>query len=250
MNEKIRNWSVGLVIIGILFLSGCVTLSPVPPLSPPQFSFEMPSEGIKKSDIVVGIVAPSYNPEILMFPVMLNKDKEIIKNIVETFTRSISTDFEKILIAKGFKIIGPFPNLNEMTYPERKGCNLVILPQIFITTNYSSQGIGSQFFPAGTGTITLSGFMKIEIIEPLSYEKMWIKKINFESVLEDYQFSYYYSPSDNMNHVQIDTRPHALQRALERSYPKTMDTVLKYLNFEEIDGLRKEAEKLREKKRY
>jgi hypothetical protein len=234
-----KDWKIGLVIVGMLFLSSCVTPPPVEPLPPPQFLFEPPSKE-PTFNAVLGITSPSYNPEILIFSLILPEDKIKIKNIVETFTKSTATDFEKIIIAKGCKVTGPFSTLYEMTYPEKEGCDLVIVPTIFITTNYNS----------AIGILTLSGFMKIEIIEPISGEKMWVKKIDFETVSEQYQFSSYFSRSVHTYYISRDTRPHALQRALEKIYPKVMGTVWNYLDTQEISYLKREGEKVREKKRY
>lgn len=243
------------VILGIAvilgFIPGCMPLEtrPVQPPTPPRFSYEPPANEIKKLDITFGVVAPRYDANTLVTPIITPEDRARMTSISGQFTKSISVDLEKMIIARGFKTKGPFVSLEDMTYPDKKGSDLTISPKVFITTNYSTTGLGTLFFRASGGILTVTGFMEMMILEPLSGEKMWMKKIDFEPTSANYEFSYYRNDK-GIPVVQVDTRPEALKTALERIYPKIMDTAWKYLHPDEVAFLKKESREVRERKRY
>lgn len=252
MFRRLKN--VFLLSILLLLVVGCAgIIQETPPQVTilPIFSFESPNIETKKNNIVLGIIKPIHDTGFLTIPVMDSENRTNIKNTIGYFTKSMATDFEKIIIARGYRAKGPFDSLSDMAYPDKKGSDLLLSSEIFLSTSYSTTGKAdfSGFFgPAKDGILTVSGFMKLMIFEPLSGEKMWIKKINFEPVSIGYKFSYYDVGKEQK--IKIDTRPEKLKIALEKIYPKIMNVAWKYLHPEEILYLKKESQEIRKRKQY
>lgn len=265
----LRFCSVVLLVFFSFIIISCSRSSrpPEEPPRPPKFSFEPPSYETKKLNIVLGIVAPSYDTKVLELPVAVRvEDKVRIKNVIDLFSRSMASDFERMVIARGFHSKGPFKSLDYMTYPDKMGSDLTLTPKIFITTtDGTSRAGGGMFLLASRDSgfllashdsciLTVSGFIEMIILEPLSGEKMWIKRIDFEPVSVNCKFSYDYKGDKKKGtqwiDIKVDTRPEALQAALERIYPIAMDTAWRYLHPDEVKRLKQESQEIRERKRY
>lgn len=197
--------SVFLLVFFSFIIISCAKRPPEEPPRPPKFSFEPPSVETKKLNIVLGIVAPSYDAKVLELPVAVRaEDRLRIKNLIDLFSRSMASDFERMVIARGFNSKGPYKSLDYMTYPDKTGSDLTLTPKIFInTTDGARRAGGGMFLLASRDSgfllashdsynciLTVSGYIEMIILEPLSGEKMWIKKIDFEPVSLNCKFSY------------------------------------------------------------
>ncbi len=264
----LRICSVVLLIFFSFIIISC-SRSPRPPEEPPRppkFSFEPPSVETKKLNIVLGIVAPSYDTKVLELPVAVRaEDRLRMRNVIDLFSRSMASDFERMVIARGFNFKGPFKSLDYMTYPDKKESDLTLTPKIVITTTDGARRAGGGMFLLASRdngfllashdscVLTVSGFIEMIILEPLSGEKMWIKKIDFEPVSVNCKFSYDLKDKGKITQrieVKVDTRPDALGAALERIYPAVMDTAWRYFHPDEVKRLKQESQEIRERKRY
>lgn len=269
--EVTSKWLLKICSVVLLVFFGFITIScsrslPVEPPRPPKFSFEPPSVETKKLDIVLGIVAPSYDTKVLELPIINEEDRARMRSVIDLFRRSMASDFERMIIARGFNSKGPFKSLDYMTYPDKKGSDLTLTPKIFITTTDGTRRAGGMFLLASRDNsfllashdsyscvLTVSGFIEMIILEPLSGEKMWIKKIDFEPVSVNCKFSYNIKDKGKITQrieVEVDTRPEALGAALERIYPAVMETAWRYLHPDEVKRLKQESQEIRERKRY
>lgn len=258
INIKERMAKVGILVGSILTIGlmlACAPPPPVAPIIPPKFSFTPPSDNTKKTNIVLAIVAPNYNAEKIKNIAggfYTTEVSQRMTNIVNTFNKSMASDFEKIIVARGFSITGPFSSLDDMTHPDKKDSNLTLSPTINITANCMNcnESAGAFGVREGTGTFTISGSIDLIMLEPLSGEKMWKKKIEIEPVSAGYGFYVQVNAENRIFSSRTDTRPEAIRTILEQIYPKAMETVWRYLNTEEIINLNKEANDIRTRKRY
>ena len=190
-----------------------------------------------------------------------------MRDVVYLFSRSMASDFERMVIARGFKTKGPFNSLDYMTYPDKTGSDLTLTPKIFITQTYGTRRAGGGMFLLASRdnsfllashdsyscVLTVSGFIEMIILEPLSGEKMWMKRIDFEPVSVNCKFSYGIKDKGKITQrteIKVDTRPDALGVALERIYPAVMETAWRYLHPDEVKRLKQESQEIRERKRY
>lgn len=181
-------------------------------------------------------------------------------SLFQRLVESISKNFEELMIAKGFNIKGPFRSYNEMTFPDKKGSDLGIMPDIELNMDLSRFTVRTKEPPLYSlskkplyyhkGTITLSGRVSIVVIEPITGEKMWTKVIdlqpmNVECSSTDATLEY---PSGiNFNDININN---PLARAVEKYYNNILNTAWKYINNEEMQIARKQSLEVRSRKVY
>lgn len=275
MQNKIKLfclYSGAIVMLGNI--SGCVTPEVLPPL--PQsawgdrYDFSYQPAGEAKSaasvPVTIAVVNPNYKIEDSIF------NTEPYRKIGKGLSASMGVDLDKILINKGITTTGPFPSLDEMTYSDKKNGSLTLAPQVFITMDIknvgSEQDIGSFQTASQTGVwradqnfvISVTGWVTFIMQEPLSSEKMWIKKLELDPVsvngviCTEYDAQYtagLFGPNLtgwNRGKTLYDGRPDALADAMKQIYPVVMSQFEKYIDTEELIQLKAQGDQIRSTK--
>src|SRR6266478_88851 len=193
-----------LFIAFIAGLTGCVHAPPKPTVASyePNFAYKTNPSG-KKLDVTVGIIQPQFSANAALYH-QNYRENEIHKAMLS----SMGATFNEVLLAKGFNTKGPFVALNDMTFPEKKGSDLLLYPefdfQIQLAVEnprniqpakgegggHSGNGIaGLVNLMAGPGgdplerqtcdaVLTVTGNLLFVAQEPLSGERMWIKRLD------------------------------------------------------------------------
>src|SRR5262249_33011263 len=125
-----------------------------------------------------------------------------------------------------------------------------IVPDARVTrhTNATSILVGTE-----EGTLSVSGWVSLVMLEPMSGEKMWIKRVEVEPVQVPYSRTYTVTTTSNgqrVEHSRTDSRADAYTSALNQIYPKVMDRTWTYLHPDEIAQTKTQADEVRERKRY
>jgi len=170
------------------------------------------------------------------------------------------TDLEKILVAKGFKITGPFDSIDVMTFPDKKTANLTLTPMVDVraTQQVTKQTAAIGIFPGEVeGVYVVGGWISLVLLEPLTGEKIWIKKIEVNPVQEVFFWKYYATQRRNQagqvmteTRTVEDTRGHAVAAALGKIYPEALQKAWDYLHPDEVMMVNQHAEEARKLKRY
>ncbi|HOW54517.1 MAG TPA: hypothetical protein PLR60_07650 [Syntrophorhabdaceae bacterium] len=281
-------FAVFLVLTLCCFIGGCAT-SPVAEQEPPppkavyNFQFTPPEKAVKKLGVTIGIVSPKWddkisargeqgktqlldvginpNPtELLRYPSLvahLGPTPRELYEIAQDFTKATSHDFEGIILARGFDTMGPFRNVEDMTYPQKTACSLIIVPEF-------SQIIRSRPTTVMTDVIEGTAVIRTEIVlniyEPLSKEKLWSKRFTNESqpfaYKVKYSKSYVYDKNRN-NRIGVqrqgitwDNRTNGFAQGFTGLFQDLMKKSWAYLSPEEIMVLKKHSDDIREKKRF
>lgn len=245
-----------LVVVCFAMVAGCAT-GPTRINTPSlSLSWAVPeqnvSDGSEKSDLTVAIVRPSFITEKL--------GSYQNETYFRMFEQALESDIQSILIAKGMKVKGPYDDFDMMTYPDKKRSNLALIPKVIlnISENYHQNerrplSIGGGEFIKIKGTLSVDGFIEFSLVEPISQQKVWIKRINMPEVQETIDVNLMTTDNQgNLNQFNRnrDNRHEALVNMLNTSYPMILDNFWKYLNPEEINHLSQEAESARKAKVY
>jgi len=203
--------------------------------------------------------------------------KDMFK-VFKSFAGSAGEDIEAQLVAKGMTTEGPF-TLSEVTYPDKKGADLTVIINVIFDIQYTDQkALGSAQFVGGKYGQLYSGNMSVGIkvyyymLEPLSEEKMWIKKLDLG--VQDSTYGYalgqeqYVSGTQwvsdgcgggynqtnyawrNTNSFIYDQRPKIFSDILKTAYPQVMKTAWNYFDVNEMLNLKMKSREIRERKRY
>lgn len=179
------------------------------------------------------------------------------------FSKSMGVDLDKIILAKGMTAIGPYAALDDVTYPDKKGADLTLAPRLFLT---SDTKMSESYHRAYNGvghleksfTMKLGGWVAYEMREPLSGQKMWVKKLELEDRevkgVEIYEAiavrtdQYGAVLQWGEGKLVYSGRAEALADALKAYYPVIMEKAWIYLNAEEILDLKGKTREIRERK--
>jgi hypothetical protein len=280
---------------GYMVLTGCVepgSYTPPPALPIPEYTdlFTFPKSNVpegKKSgsvNLTAVIITPEYKDT-------LNQEyaggakvsaggamtKDMIK-VFKSFAGSIGEDVEARLVAKGMTTKGPFA-LSEVTYPDKKGADLTVMINVIFDIQYTNQkALRSAQFVGGRQGMISSGNMSVGVkvfyymLEPLSEEKMWIKKLDLG--VQDYNYEFArgqeqyvsgthfvsdgcgggYNRTDyawrDMDVYLYDGRAKIFSDILKDAYPQVMKTANVYFDVNEMLNLKAKAQEIRERKRY
>ncbi|GAB4029995.1 MAG: hypothetical protein Fur0012_05140 [Elusimicrobiota bacterium] len=220
------------------------------------YSYDVPSDGKAKSvPIIVAVVNPSYR-----------EDKEsllandIFSKVGKGFSSSMGTDLDKILISKGINTTGPFASLDEITYSQKKEASLTLASQVFISAEMKP--VGQEQYSGGymmqTYDMSINGWISFNMQEPLSGQKMWIKKIELEPIQVQtvvYTEAIPRYGNDgcggtmvvgyNRGSIVYDGRVDSIADALKQMYPVILSKFQKFIDPEELIALKEKGKEIR-----
>jgi hypothetical protein len=202
--------------------------------------------------VTVGIVAPQFSGDGTSYWAE-QKNDEIVRGMV----RGFRTEFNALLIAKGFNTTGPFDSVDAMTFPEKKGADFILYPDLDMSSGYRIANVRNElaqnYATGRTEAMTLcdiqfapSGAISLVIKEPLSGEKIWLKKVDVTSPPQKF--------STNGQHCSGSAVTQEMRNAWARAHEQMFQTLMKeldrYVNGEEFQNLKKQAAELRARKVY
>lgn len=210
--------------------------------------------------------------------------REAYKIVGKGWSASMGVDFDKVLIAKGMTTKGPFPTLDEITYADKKGSELALTPKVFINTDIKY--VGGHALADGSNSqpgqkiymgeyepgkhwgmkeyeITITGWFVFVLQEPLSTEKMWIKRLELDEYKERGMECYEAEPAGYVqkgvfyqtgwsvtDRMIMDQKPDSVANALKRYYPSILEKLQTYIDVNELKELKEKVEEIRRLKRY
>jgi hypothetical protein len=200
--------------------------------------------------------------------------REMLK-VFKSFAGSAAEDIEALLLAKGMLAKGPFV-LDELTFPDKKGADLIVMMQFIFDIQHAEEkfvrdGVfeGDKHGKVYAGTLSVGMKVFYYLLEPLSEEKMWVKKLD----LGTQEFSYELARGQEQyaagtrfvsdgcgggrhytdyawrdtNKVLYDSRPKLFSDQLKEAYPQLMKTAWKYFDAEEMTALKEKSKEIRDK---
>lgn len=184
---------------------------------------------------------------------------------------AMGNSFTALLSARGFRTKGPYREIGEMTFPERKDVYLVAVAKLSLDLEQKqTQKRCSSVMCEETGVIQLGGELTIQLIEPLSEQTILNKRVS----LTDFNISTSYLRETEYKQPQPqnaslveqaissvgkkeqrpselrDTTDKALVDAVNAFFLKAMQEIDRALSREEILRYEADIAELKERKRY
>jgi hypothetical protein len=167
----------------------------------------------------------------------------------DEFAIGFQQNLNELLVTKGMNIRGPFKDIAEMTFPDKQGSDLAIQPEmnfiLRVTPVHSSPGMTSVTY---TYAVAIGGGLLLNLIEPLSREKMWLVNVEFPTVSKE--ISVVWKDGQKGRGFVGNAFENAIGELLQNFFDQAMPQVSKYLNVDEMLRVKKLSQELREKKRY
>ena len=200
--------------------------------------------------------------------------------VARGFSASMGVDMDKVVIAKGMTVKGPYPSLDDITYSDKKISDLTLAPKVFLTTQikyigdpkinvYRNDGGKEETRLDRKFEMKIGGWISFVMQEPLSGEKMWIKKLELDdTIVQDIEFyeaiaKYHTTRSGCFNEIEhtrlvgydrgkllYDGKVDAMANMLKKIYPAIMEKCWIYIDTQEVLSLKEKTKEIRLLKRY
>lgn len=233
-----------------------------PPAVPytPRFAYPLQEQpATDKLPITLAIVQPARAAGALMgismaglippgIPMPQGLGGTDTSDLESAFARALAADVQKLLVNRGFSISGPFADLNDMTFPQKKQADVALVPSIAIQVSAPKldqtwKDGRAQGYMA-SGDCTVAGQIEFRLIEPLSGQVVWLKRVDVPPMRQPC------SAEDQRPEPVTTVARNGVARLLESTYPVVMQKVAIYFVREEIEMVKKQSAELREKKVY
>lgn len=248
----------------------------------------------------VVVVNPSYKEDESAL------GQQLYSKVGKGFSASMGVDMDKVIIAKGMTVKGPYGYLDEITYSDKKGADLTLAPKVFVTAQveyikrpaqenewqagkmkYKRRRGGEQTQVANTEWWTtryvqggmeefrqerefkmkIGGWITFVMQEPLSGEKMWLKRLELDEIevegvesykaIPQYTTTYGFFGEEqkifsgySMGELAYDGKTEAMADALKKVYPTVMEKFWTYIDSDEILSMKEKVKEIRQLKRY
>lgn len=170
------------------------------------------------------------------------------------YAKFLGSSLDEIITAKGMTAKGPYVTIDEMTYPDKKASDLLLTAQVFVLprdTKTLETGKYMVDFPGGARLVgirdvemTVELWVSYELREPLSGEKLWVKKLDLGALTQSYQVGW--QPAE----VVFTTRSTAIGSLLGQTSAKVLQNAWEHLNTEEMTALKAKGQEIRDLKRF
>jgi hypothetical protein len=254
-------------VLACVLCLGCMPPGPpytptAPPVAKESFDFKWQpandGQTKKTGELTVAVVYPTLTDNEATFG-------ESYRKFGKAFAKSVATDLDRVLAAKGIKVSGPFPAYDEISYPDKRSADLALTPTVVVTTSFVYAqpslvgGGGHVDYSERTFKLRVQGYVAFELREPMSREKLWVKRLDFD--LEEMQGVEAFGVTPvldgngrperyDVGERVYDGRQDALARVLTRWYPTILDKAWNYLDVDEMVNMKKQVEEIRQLKRY
>jgi hypothetical protein len=259
-------WLKGIVVIIMVvcvgFALACATYTPPTykkiPMVEDRYSFpgfDIPERKPAASvPLTIAVVEPYYKDRV---------SAEYSKAI-KSFSSHVGATLDEMLVAKGVTTKGPYGSLDELPFPDKKGSSLTLTQTVFIYISEKAVDRGYDYYETPSGTamylevetyqMSVEFWINFEMREPLSAEKMWIKKLDLGVLSEYYRTGYNTRYDPNVGYVRgkavFSTKTRAFADILNQTYQTVIRTAWTYLNTDEMLSLNEKVKEIRELKRY
>ena len=256
-----RNREAWISLLLLLF-SGCVPQKAPPKIATPDFSYTPPSTTSSKVDMTIALIRPDPKGFIFTGAILSHaEDMALVESYLSEMLNKTKTDMEAILVAKGFNTLGPFDTIDEMTYSQKERASLIYAPRFEVKMDFAGGDVtqGTMGTVSQQGTLVVRGNVSLAMLEPMTREKVWLKRIELDAFSAPYTVSVKTrKPQSGDLLVALlggaqqpkNTQVEAAVAAMNNFYAKAMSKMWDHLDQREILQLRGETQKLKKLKRY
>lgn len=222
----------------------------------PRFDYTPPADtsSASRPDFAIAYAVPVFAE--------LQKKGWLAEGPFKLFAEGISKDLEELLTARRYTVLGPFVSLDEMTFSDKKGCDVLLIPELSVDAavvnlvvkekSRFKDSMKGQDRYRYSGTIQISGRLTFAMVEPMTHQKVWTKSLPLpESMSTTFKF---------YKKVPTKTRPpktvpvsqpeviSAIAPALDSFHEEAMRTLYRYLDPDEMQQVKQATDELKARK--
>lgn len=157
-------------ILTLLWLSACATVKKETGQLNLKYAF--PNENIPKTNLAIAIVSPEFT----------KNENDQTQNYRENIKGAFNNTFQELITRKGFNIKGPYSTFDDMAYGEKEGAYLAMIPVLKFNLEKTGAEACENTLCTDKGYIRVVGELRLDFIEPLTKEKILVKRINLSDL--------------------------------------------------------------------
>ncbi len=164
---------------------------------------------------------------------------------------AIKEDLPKILVAKGFNVLGPYDSDDLIPFSDKKKIDFLLGPKVKLAITLKDHKAEVESIWAAppvydlTGNAEVKGEIILELREIFTHELMWRKTIPFE------KFTFpYFIRSPLTNEFKISFIMNDIAKGVEQQYPEIMTILYNLIDPEEMKTIKKQAQEIKCKQGY
>jgi hypothetical protein len=227
--------SVGALSFFVALMLGSASVPKEPPVAE-NFIYTPPATSSPtKSKIDIAILKPSTTGSFFVAETPMATAGKLS---IDRMATAMQSDIEKIVIARGYTTAGAFASIDEMTYSQKERASFILRPII----NLDLLVEGKQ------GTI--SGNVTLEMLEPLSKEKIWIKRLNLDQFTGPIEYEVVTQNGPQGLQLVNIISANSVKRLLNTFYKPALAKIWDHFDPIEITGLKLDSEKLKGRTNY
>jgi len=235
MKTKKHILSVAVVVAYFIFLLGSALAPPAPPVAE-NFIYTPPSStSPTKSKINIAILKPTTTGSFFVSGTPMVTDAKLS---IDRMLVAMQEDIEKIIIARGYTTAGTFSSIDEMTFSQKERASFLLAPVI----NLDLVAQGSQ--GAVSGNVTL------QLLEPMSKEKVWIQRLNLDQITGQISYDLVSVPAPQGSQLVHMISANSIKKLLNSFYMPAMGKIWDHLDPREITNLKSDSDKLKGRTNY
>lgn len=231
-----------LLVALILGIGGCATPNQQPPVTP-NFVFTPTSSAPAKNGMSIAILRPGSKGGFL------ETNRADLRPVINDFLNAYRTDLEKIILAKGFTTAGAYAAFDEMTFSQKERSALILRPEVAFNITTQTGVLGADSTAIATGTVT------IEFLEPMSKEKVWIKRFELPPTTQKVEMAVLRTSDGRLatnpdGTLRLGLTANSATALLNSFYAAAFSRIYEQIDSREILALKSDAEKLKRRTNY
>jgi len=162
---------------------------------------------------------------------------------ISNFPPLLDTKNKEFFLTQKTTIAETINNLSDITIIQKKDINIIVEPIVDFTFNYQQSSYKSKFSSILiSGTISVSGCLVFNVIDPLLNERLAIKKINFDQIKKEITIEVKGKEGDKAIDSEIEK---AFANILSEVLANIQPAIKKQLNSKELLLLQSRSQELR-----
>ncbi len=271
MKSGSQSWWFALLAMAIV--GGCApTMVQVPAPVAADYSYKATPQPASGENISIALIKPAWYGEVgekHEASIKAFQEKNPGKPVEDpdsALMEAVARGLNEYLTASGFTVSGPYDSYDMMTFPEKNQADLLLTIEYAVETHFpepqpivgaTGGSVAAAALAGGssqtvkgfqsTGDCSINGDISFVLWEPLSHQRLWVKKIEAPEETVDCSVRYEAANAGDAWSAEVNNR---LEELRSKAYRHFMDTAARYFVYDEMALVKKSADELKARKVY
>jgi len=239
----------------MLVLTSCTQYIEMPDINLVERDYPKPEE---VSSLAFALAEPKVIIESTLTPTLTSGLIDRVRVDTKDISCYLNNEVNKILLSKGFTITDRFQSYDRMTFTEKRNTSALFYPEIIINLDEKSLHTHSSFLFFSSdvieGRIEIDASVNIIMLEPLSGEKLWIKRLPIDEIYVTVKYDKEQYGGPQINGYFVPSNIHSIAEKIDSLFIEISEDVVesteKYVEKHEFEFLDSDIRRLKGIKRY